>query len=143
MVKEISEIYLKKYYKSKWSKDLPPERLDIIRAAMEKYDTRWWESSDPIEVAKYQLFEDILLTDFPTFHKGVEVLVGRAVYICEFSLNLNELRKEAREAIARIESKGKSLDEKIAARREYKGIKTLAYYAQETGKRVVVTKGRG
>ena len=57
-------------------------------------------------------------------HTGVERLLGRLVYRHEFALNLDRLREEAREAIARLEGKGKPLDERVALEREIQGIKT-------------------
>ena len=133
MPQEISETYIR----GKFGKDLPQKNVDTLRTAMQKYDTRWWESRNPVEVARYQVFEDILMTDFSTFHEGVEKLVGRPVYTHEFGLNVNGLRQEAREAIARMEGKGKPLDERVASEREYQGIKTLTDYAQKTGKPVI------
>ena len=132
MPQEISETYVRE----KFGAELPKKNVDALRTAMQKYDTRWWESRDSVEVARYQVFEDILMTDFGLFHEGVEKLVGRHVYTHEFNLNVNGLRQEAREAITRMDA-WKPLDERVAAEREYQGIKTLTDYAQKTGKPVI------
>ena len=131
MPQKIDETYIRKLYG-----DLPPENVKKLINAMKKYDISWWESKDPVEVAKYQIFEDTLMVDFALFHEGIEKLLGRPVYTHEFALNINELREEAREAIARMEGKGKPLDERVAAERVRQGIKTLLDYAEKTGKPV-------
>jgi hypothetical protein len=132
MTQEINDTYIRGIF----GKDLPQKNVNTLKTAMQKYDTKWWESKDPVEVAKYQIFEDILMTNFSTFHEGIEKLVGRPVYTHEFGLNVNGLRQEAREAIARLDD-GKPLEEKVASEREYQGIKTLTDYSQKTGKPVI------
>ena len=42
---------------------IPVENQIKMHKAMEKYNVDWWNSPDPREVAKYQLFEPILLVD--------------------------------------------------------------------------------
>jgi len=80
---------------------IPEENKKAMLKAMQKYgENHWWESDDPKEIAKFQLFEDIILTDFKTFHKGVELLLQRPVCTHEFGLNIEGLRKEAIEIIA-------------------------------------------
>jgi len=120
MPQEISETYVRE----RFGAGLPKKNVDALRTAMQKYDTRWWESREPVEVARYQVFEDILMTDFGLFHEDVEKLVGRPVYTHDFGLNVNGLRQESREAITRMDA-GKPLDERVAAERAYQGIKTL------------------
>ena len=88
--------YIKKKYAS-----IPEENKKAMLKAMQKYgENHWWESDDPEEIAKFQLFEDILLTDFSTFHEGVERLLQRPVWTHEFGVNIEGLRKEALEIIA-------------------------------------------
>jgi hypothetical protein len=134
MPQEINDTYIRE----RFGADLAQKNVAALKSAMQKYgDNHWWESKDPVEVAKYQVFEDVLMTDFSTFHDGVEKLVGRPVYTHEFGLNVEGLRQEAREAIARIDGKTGSLDDKVAAEREMNGIKTLTDYATKTGKPVI------
>ena len=134
MTQEINDAYIRE----RFGADLAPKNVDALKGAMQKYEgNHWWESKDPVEVAKYQVFEDILMTDFSTFHEGVEKLVGRPVYTHEFGLNVEGVRAEAREAIARMEGKTGSLDDKVAVERELNGIKTLTDYAAKTGKPVI------
>jgi len=134
MTQEINDAYIRE----RFGADLAPENVDALKGAMQKYGSNhWWESKDPVEVARYQVFEDILMTDFSTFHEGVEKLVGRPVYTHEFGLNVEGVRTEAREAIARMEGKQGSLDDKVAAERELNGIKTLTDYAAKTEKPVI------
>ena len=88
--------YIKKKYAS-----IPEENKKAMLKAMQKYgENHWWESDDPEEIAKFQLFEDVLLVDFSRFHKGVEQLLQRPVWTHEFGLNIEGLRKEALEIIA-------------------------------------------
>ena len=75
----------------KWSKS------DYIKKVMKKYgDNNWWLSGDPVEVAKNQIFEDILLVPFSTFHKGMEMLLGRPVWTHEFGLSWDKLQAEVK-----------------------------------------------
>ncbi len=134
MPEEINDNYIRE----RFGADLAQKNVDALKGAMQKYgNNRWWESKDPVEVARYQVFEDVLMTDFSTFHKSVEKLVGRPVYTHEFGLNVEGVRQEAREAIARIDGKTGNLDDKVAAEREISGIKTLTDYAAKTGKPVI------
>ncbi len=137
MPQEISEAYIRDYAKRRGYEELSKERIEKLRKAMEKYNEKWWELKDPTEVAKYQIFEDTLLVDLDTFHKGLENLLKRPVYTHEMILNLEGLREEAREAIKR-RKRGESLDEKIATEREKRGILTLLEYAKNTGKSVTI-----
>ena len=134
MTQKINDAYIRE----RFGADLAQKNVDALRGAMQKYGSNhWWESKDPVEVARYQVFEDTLMTDFSTFHEGVEKLVGRPVYTHEFGLNVEGVRQEAREAIARMEGKTGTLDDKVAAERELNGIKTLTDYAARTGKPVI------
>lgn len=51
-----------------------------IFKTMEKYgDNKWWEFEDKREMAKWQIFEPILMVDFSDFHEGVESLLETLV----------------------------------------------------------------
>ena len=131
MSQEISEAYIKE----RFGAELPSENVDALRAAMQKYDTRWWESSDPGEVAEYQLFEDILMTNFGLFHEGIEKLVGRPVFTHEFGLNVEGLRQEACEAIARrLNGLGLETSEDYKQEATLRSLKILQDYCKATGK---------
>ena len=96
---EINDAYIRERYGA----DLAQEYVNALRIAMQKYgNNRWWESKDPVEIAKYQVFEDVLMTNFSTFHEGLEKLIGREVYTHEFGLNVKGIRQEARKAIAKM-----------------------------------------
>ncbi|MBS3102361.1 hypothetical protein J4458_02855 [Candidatus Woesearchaeota archaeon] len=90
--------------------DLPEENKKRVLETMAKYgDNKWWAYEDSVEVAKYQIFEDILMVPFGKYHEGVEKLLGRPVWTHEFGINAEGLRQEAKEAIKRLE-KGESLE---------------------------------
>lgn len=77
------------------------ERLEIVMA---KYGTnQWWNSDDILEIAKYQIFEDVIMVEWSTFHYGIEKLLNRPVWTHEFGLNMKGLRQEAKDAIERLE----------------------------------------
>ncbi len=96
---------------------------------------------DPVEIAKYQLFERILMVKFDKFHEGVEKLLGRPVYTHEFGLNYDGLKEEAEKAIALLNS-GESLE----TSKEYKikklqeSIDSLSSYYDKTGKESIRVK---
>ena len=119
--------------------DLPQENIDQVKAAMKKYgDNRWWESQDPEVIARYQFFEGIIMSDFGTFHRGLEILVGRPVYVHELALNREGLTREVQEAIDRKDRKTGPLEENVAYEREFEGFKTLIDYAGKTGMKLEV-----
>ncbi|MBU0930121.1 MAG: hypothetical protein KJ623_03540 [Nanoarchaeota archaeon] len=127
-----------KYIKEKFGADLPQKNINALRTAMQKYgDNHWWESKDPVEIARYQVFENILMSDFSKYHEGIEKLVERPVYTHEFALNVEGLRQEDSEAIARLDGKIGALDDKVVCEREVKGIKTILDYYQKTGKPMI------
>ena len=83
-----------------------PEQIEKacrrIHEVEEKYgDNKWWESDDPVHLATWQLFEPILMCDFPKFHDGVEKLLDRPVHTHEFGANHAELLHQATIAIHR------------------------------------------
>jgi|GEM_PF-2616157 len=79
--------------------NLTTEQSLAISVAMDKYgDNKWWLSDDLKTIGYYQLNEDFMLVDFSKFHQGVENLLGRSVWIHEFGLNIDALRKDAENA---------------------------------------------
>lgn len=83
---------------------LPEENKRAVLDTMRKYgDNKWWMSNDLLEVARYQIFEPILMVPFSRFHEGIEKLLGRPIYTHEFGVNYEGLKAEANEAIQRLE----------------------------------------
>lgn len=79
----------------RYGENLPDQNRANIKRAMGKYgDNHWWTSEDPVTIATYQLFEEILLVDFGIFHKGLETALGRPVFTHEFGLNQEGLKRE-------------------------------------------------
>lgn len=129
--KKIDAEYIRARYPN-----IPRRNIDGLKAAMQKYgDNYWWESEDPIQLAMYQIFEDILMVDFGKFHEGLEKLVGRPVFTHEMGLNPEGLKEEARLGIQRIKKR-------IGTSEEYKqeavmrSIKMLEDYCKKTGKKL-------
>ena len=129
----------------KWTEDILNEitsdesRANII-CVMEKYgDNKWWESDDPEYVARYQLFEDILMVDFSVFHEGVEKLLDRPVWTHEFGINVDGLREEARIAIHRrdVGSKYLGISDVQRSRKVVQSIGLLYEFADENNKEVI------
>ncbi|MCX6710120.1 MAG: hypothetical protein NTV63_04195 [Candidatus Woesearchaeota archaeon] len=129
------------YIHQRYGRDLPQENVDSLKRAMAKYgDNRWWESEDPVTIAKYQVFERILMSDFSIFSEGLEKLLERPVYTHELGRNnIKCVQAEASEAIARLDSKAPPLDKGIAEERELKGIQALFDYAKKSGKAIIST----
>lgn len=122
------------YVRARYGKDLSQANVARLRTAMEQYgDNRWWESKEPVQVAMYQIFEDILMVDFSTFHEGLEKLVGRPVFTHEMGLNVDGLRKEARLGIERIK-KGIGTSDEYKQEAVRRSIQMLEDYCKRTGK---------
>jgi hypothetical protein len=124
---------------------LSDENRERALKTMRKYgNNRWWRSNDPLEVAKYQVFEDTLLVQFSLYHEGVEKLVGRPVYTHEFaSIFVDGLREEAKKAIELREKgmwndyKNSAEGKKDSAKREMQSIARLEEFAVKKGKPLI------
>ena len=57
---------------------------------------KWWNSSDPFELAWGQLSEPVLMTNFSKFHQAVETVLGRKVSFDELQ-DPETLKKEISE----------------------------------------------
>ena len=62
--------------------------------ALELYESKFWLSMNPKEIATFQLFEDLLCMPFSVFHEAVEKTLDRPVYTHEFGLAREGLQKE-------------------------------------------------
>jgi len=117
--------------------ELSPEARKNIEEVISKYpDNKWWRSDDTVEIAKYQIFERILMVKFSVFHEGIEKLLGRPVFTHEFdSIGIDGLREEATIAITLLNS-----DESLETSDEYKhkkvqeSIDSLSKYCDKTEK---------
>ena len=75
----------------------PENGRNNIFKTMEKYgDNKWWEFEDKREMAKWQIFEPILMVVFSDFHEGVESLLDYPVWTHEFATDIVRLRTDAR-----------------------------------------------
>lgn len=127
---------------------LPEKNRQAALKAMKKYgENRWWRSNDPVEIAQYQVSEDILLVPFGLYHEGIEKLLGRPVYTHEFrSSNMESLQEEAREAmeLRKIGAWDAYLNseegQKRAAKRVSDGIMQFEELFRKRGKEVIYVK---
>lgn len=128
---EINDTYIRK----RFGKELPQENVDSLKNAMLPYENNyWWESEDPVQIAMYQIFENILMVDFDKFHEGLEIIVGRPVFTHELGFNVEGIRKEVRLGIERLKRGIVTSDEyKETAVR--KSIEMLEDYCRRTGKK--------
>ncbi len=127
---DVYDAYISASSRNKLSK----EDVDRVRTAMQQYgDDRWWESKDPVQVAMYQVFEDILLVDFSTYHEGLEKFLGRPVAVHEIPLNIKGLREEARLRIERYK-KGIGTSDECKETAVQRSIEMLEDYCRRTGK---------
>jgi len=66
----------------------PSERVVVSELSQEeafaKAATRWWETSSPTEVARFQLLEGRLCCPISIYHKAVETCLGRSILTHEF-----------------------------------------------------------
>ena len=109
-------------------------RINIKKAMLSYGNNYWWESKDSRELAMYQVFEKILLTDFSTFHEGLEKLLDRPVWSHELGLNMDGIRNEARLAIERIKEGLGGISEENRETKILQSIKMLEDYCKKTGK---------
>jgi hypothetical protein len=136
---------VKKQYIEGVLETLPDENRERALKAMKKYgNNRWWRSDDPLEVAKYQVFEDTLLVPFDLYHEGIEKLVGRPVYTHEFESRLVDgLREEAKKAIELREKglwnqyKNSAEGKKDATKREMQAVTRLEEVLGKKGKSLI------
>lgn len=61
--------------------------------AMGLYETKFWEKMTHEEIARFQLFTDLLCMPFPVLHEAVEKTLGRPVFSHEFG-SAGMLREE-------------------------------------------------
>lgn len=52
--------------------------------ALALYETKWWETKTPQQIAAFQLFEERLCMPFDLFHEAIEKALGRPVWTHEF-----------------------------------------------------------
>ena len=126
--------YIKKYIQKRFG-DLPEKNVRAIERTIQKYgDNHWWESSDPVEIAMYQIFEPTLLVKFEIFHEGVEKLLDRPVWTHEFGLNYQELQKEAILGVARLKMGIEGISDEEKAQKIRKSISMLEDYCRKNNK---------
>lgn len=125
--------------------EMPLEKKKRCLEVIAKYGSnKWWKSGDLLEIARYQLFEPILLVEFDDFHEGIELLLGRPVYITEFALNKEGIEEEARTAIAKLD-KGESLkqsDQYIQDKTD-ESFKSLSDYCLKNNKSMIMEDDKG
>jgi hypothetical protein len=90
--------------KEVWDEIHPKNKKKIFQAIAKYKDNKWWLSKDPIEVAKYQIFEPVFLSDFALVWEGTNRLLGRNVLFREFGSGIKCLRKEVKEALRKEKS---------------------------------------
>lgn len=130
---KVNDIYIRERFGS----DLPQENIDSLKKAMQKYgENYWWESDDPVQIAMYQIFEDILMSDFGKFHEGIEKIVGRSVFTHEFGLNIDGIREEVCLGIERLK-KGIGTSDEYRETAVRKSIEMLEDYCRKTGKKLL------
>ena len=64
--------------------------------AITLYNSGWWKGISAHDIVMFQLFEETvrICIPFEKFHKAMEEVLDRSVYIHEFGLNIKGLRKE-------------------------------------------------
>ncbi|MFZ2414425.1 MAG: hypothetical protein WAW33_00230 [Minisyncoccia bacterium] len=73
------------------------EAVKKVKEVRNKYAYKWWESSDPFEIAWGQLNEPILVMDIGKYMEALNTVLDRPVYNHELtSSNLEKLREEIR-----------------------------------------------
>lgn len=63
-------------------------------AAIELFNSNWWENKTSKEIVELQLFTNELCCPFDVFHAAVEECLDRPVWTHEFGFNYDGLIKE-------------------------------------------------
>ena len=63
-------------------------------AAIQKYETRWWEGKTAREIAVVQLQTQELICPWTIYHQSIEEALGRGVFTHEFARNVDGLWAE-------------------------------------------------
>jgi len=101
---EITESYVRDFIKRKFPQQNPTiKAIREVSSAMRKYENKWWESEDPLELAANQIFDDCLLVPVSTYMQGATELLGRDVIDIELFLFNDKIQEEARQALSRLE----------------------------------------
>ncbi len=108
---KIDEGYIREYVSKRFSRedaDVSQEGISAMANVMSRYGNNfWWESRNSLELAKYQIFENILICPYDKFLLGLEKLLERSIIDIELSYNIEGLRLEARKAILKGEKNDK------------------------------------
>ena len=119
--------------------ELSIDSRNNVEETIAKYpDYKWWRTDDPVEIAKYQIFEKILMVDFSVFHESIERLLEIPVFTHEFGLNHEGLKEEANKAIALMDS-GESLEtsNEYKTKKVQESIDQLTAFCDKNGKKVI------
>lgn len=81
--------------------NVPAKKQEFYLAAMDKYGTNhWWSSDDPAKIAKYQMNESLLLVPFIKLQNALESVLKRTVAPDEIHYCNDALRAEVEAATA-------------------------------------------
>lgn len=113
--------------------ELSPETRQACQKVMSAYgNNKWWRSQDPAEVAMYQMFEDLKLTDFSLFQDGLEILLDRPVFTHELGLNRDGLREEVKQGVARY-LQGMGVTDEYRKKAVQDSIQMLKHHCERKG----------
>ncbi|MBI4167661.1 MAG: hypothetical protein HY515_01755 [Candidatus Aenigmarchaeota archaeon] len=80
MGKEIDEAYVREMFPRERYPWIDENDVKVIIATMKKYgEHRWWELEDPVEFARNQIYEKILLGEGERYLEGLQKLLRREV----------------------------------------------------------------
>ncbi len=112
--------------------NVPVEKQIKMHKAMEKYNVDWWNSTDLKQVARYQLYEKVLLVDWDVFYEGMTLLLNRPVQLFEFA-DSDSLKREyenRNEANERIEYALSNIRKALELVPDCDGVATIELYNQ-------------
>jgi hypothetical protein len=92
--------------KQKIREALGTSPVNSIEEAKQKYgDNHWWDSTDPVEVAMYQVFEPLNLVDsdhLSLYKEGLKKLTGEDVLFSEIVFRSGNLQKKVLEGVRNL-----------------------------------------
>jgi hypothetical protein len=93
---------------------LPQAERNAYLSVTAKYgENRWWLSSDPVEIARHQVDEAMILAPLGMFREGIKRLIGR--YASEEEMIVGALDDAVRQAARRLDAnraQGSAADKK-------------------------------
>jgi hypothetical protein len=139
---EYARKWLSKNFDISYHKEALAAGVQAALEVMRKYENNhWWESDDPVEVVKYQVFEDVIIVNFEKYWDGLTKLLGRRISTHEFTPDgLIALQEEVRCALRRMEKGGYGVSDEYRETAERRSVQSAEELSKGKDRVKVVQK---